>query len=63
LNLLLELVRQRLNRHNDVRAAAAAIRDHLAANDGKAVRPRTVDPITRDHEGDLTVHHYSLLGV
>jgi hypothetical protein len=63
MNLLLELARLRLNRHNDTTAWATAIRDHLAAGGGKPSNPRrTVDPMTCDGDGELTVHHYSLLG-
>ena len=60
MNTLLELVRQRLNRTDDITRWAGLIRADLEAHGGKPSYPRrVVDPVTYDSAGDRV---YSLRG-
>jgi len=53
MNLLLELVRLRLNRHDDPIKWAALIRAHIEANGGQSDWDRYMaDPVARDENGD-----------
>ena len=60
MNILLELVRQRLNRTDDVTRWATLIRADLETHGGKPSNPRRVaDPVTYDSSGERV---YSLRG-
>lgn len=60
MNLLLGLVRLRLNRQDDIQRWAVLIRDHLDAHGGRPAHPRRIeDPVAYNQAGERV---YSLRG-